>query len=103
MLKSAMPLFENRLQIIYFCAFCLLVLIFSLSKSYYDFSSFKAKPIANIKCAVLKSEQKQSKQGKFYYLNYFKCDDFNIYTYSKEQKIGHYSLKISTQNIKFFC
>lgn len=101
MLKSAMPLFENRLQIIYFCAFCLLVLIFSLSKSYYDFSSFKAKPIANIKCAVLKSEQKQSKQGKFYYLNYFKCDDFNIYTYSKEQKIGHSSLKISTQNIKF--
>lgn len=96
-----MPLFLNRFQIIYFCAFCAFVLIFNLVKSYYEFNLFKQNLISNVNCAVLKSEQKLSKKNKIYYLNYFKCNDFNIYTYSKEPKSGHYIFKISSENVKF--
>lgn len=96
-----MPLFQNLKQIIYFCALCFLFLCFSIFWRYYEFRNIKQSPSIQASCQVLKSEQKESKNAKIYYAIQLKCDDFHIYTYSKEAKSGHYNLKISSKKLDF--
>lgn len=97
-----MFLFENKKEIAYFLLCALLIFCLNLAWQYHKFSTFKADRFFAATAVLEKSEQRISKNGKIYFLNVFKTDDFKLFAYSKNEiEKAQYSLKIPTKNVKF--